>query len=220
MTSILIVGSSGHAKVVVDIVHNEGRFKIVGLVDSFSVVGESAVGYSVLGGEQDIGRIADSRHLAGYLIAVGDNFARAGIAERISVIAPGLPLVSAVHPRAVLAESVYVGAGTVVMAGAVVNPGAIVGRCCIINTNASLDHDAKMEDYSSLAPGVAIGGNSTIGSFSAIGIGATVVHRVRIGSHVVVGAGAAVVQNVDDHLLVTGVPARPLRMREVGEKYL
>ena len=125
MTSILIVGSSGHAKVVVDIVHNEGRFKIVGLVDSFSVVGESAVGYSVLGGEQDIGRIADSRHLAGYLIAVGDNFARAGICERISVIAPGLPLVSAVHPRAVLAESVYVGAGTVVMAGAVVNPGRL-----------------------------------------------------------------------------------------------
>jgi sugar O-acyltransferase (sialic acid O-acetyltransferase NeuD family) len=220
LAPIVVVGSSGHARVVLDIVHSEGRYEVIGLVDSYRAVGESALGCTILGGIDQMGRLFEERQLAGYLIAVGDNFARGSIADEVGRAVPAIPLVSAVHPRALIARDAIVGPGTVAMAGAIVNPGAQVGRCCILNTNASLDHDAVMDDYSSLAPGAAVGGNVHVGAFSAIGIGASVVHRVRIGTHVVVGAGAAVIRDVDDLVIVVGVPARPISSRRPGDKYL
>jgi len=33
--SVLIVGCSGHARVVIDIVELEGKYRVVGLIDSF-----------------------------------------------------------------------------------------------------------------------------------------------------------------------------------------
>ena len=45
---------------------------------------------------------------------------------------------------------------------------------CIINNNSSVDHDCKLNKFSSLAPVVIIGGNVQIGLRTTIGIGATV----------------------------------------------
>jgi acetyltransferase-like isoleucine patch superfamily enzyme len=87
------------------------------------------------------------------------------------------------------------------MAGVTVNPCCSIGRFCILNTNASLDHDSSMNDFSSLAPRVATGGNCKIGACSAICIGATLVHGVSIGEHTVVGAGSTVLGDIESHQL-------------------
>jgi len=46
--NIIIVGSSGHAKVIIDIIEKEGKYNIIGLLDAFKKVGESAFGYKML----------------------------------------------------------------------------------------------------------------------------------------------------------------------------
>jgi acetyltransferase-like isoleucine patch superfamily enzyme len=106
------------------------------------------------------------------------------------------------------------------MAGAVVNPCCQVGRFCIVNTNASLDHDCVMEDYASLAPGVTTGGNCRIGSHAAVSIGAVLRHGITIGEHSVVGAGSLVLGPVDAFSIAYGTPARKIRDRQPGDKYL
>jgi sugar O-acyltransferase (sialic acid O-acetyltransferase NeuD family) len=220
MDKIVIIGASGHARVVIDIVEHAGEFEIAGLVDRDSEVGSRVLGYPVLGREDDLPILARTHSLRGAAVAIGDNFVRSQVADRIVRSCPDLQFVSAIHPRATIARGVAIGRGTVIMAGTVVNPGSEIGRGCILNTSSSLDHDSRMEDYSSLAPRVAIGGNCRIGSHSALGIGASVIHGVTIGEHVVVGAGSTVLQDVEPRQIVYGTPARVIRPRNPGDRYL
>ena len=174
----------------------------------------------MLGQEEDLPELVATYGLRGAIVAVGDNFVRASVADKIQAICPDLPFVSVVHPRASIGTDVSIGDGTVVMSGATISPCCSVGRCCVINTNASLNHDSVMEDFSSLAPGATTGGNCHIGRYSAIGIGAVLVHRVRIGVHSVVGAGSTVLNDIGPYCVAYGTPAKEIRPRPPGEKYL
>lgn len=216
---LLIVGSSGHAKVVIDIAERCGH-EILGLVDDQRGCGERTMDYAVVGTGQDVPALVGELGATAAFVAVGDNFARADVVRRLRAATPGLRFATLVHPAATVAREVLIGAGSVVMAGAVVNPGAAVGQFCILNTAASLDHDSRLGDHASLAPGVRIGGDVDIGPFAAVGIGASVAHRVRIGEHTVVGAGATVVSELAAYCVAFGVPARAVRARRAGERYL
>jgi len=220
LEKILVVGSSGHARVVIDIVQQEGRYEIVGLVDRYRCVDETVLGYPIVGGEEDLPDLMLSKSVTGIVVAIGDNFVRSQMADFIERHCPELCFISAIHPRASIAPSVSVGEGTVAMAGAVVNANSSIGRFCILNTNSSLDHDSVMEDFSSLAPGVTTGGNCKIGHTSAIGIGATLCHQVAVGQHTIVGAGSLLLKSVGSYVVTQGVPAKVVRQRKKGDSYL
>ena len=106
------------------------------------------------------------------------------------------------------------------MAGAVINSGTQVGRHCIVNTSARVDHDSVLGDFVSVAPGATLGGSVHVGEYSAISLGASVIHGITIGHDTVIGAGAVVVRNVDSNVVAYGVPARVVRRRERGQRYL
>jgi sugar O-acyltransferase (sialic acid O-acetyltransferase NeuD family) len=220
LENIVIVGSSGHAKVIIDIVEHEGRYKIAGLLDRFRSIGEQTLGYEVLGQEEDLPQLIKRRSLAGVIVAIGDNFIRAKVAMRIAEIYPALHFVHTIHPRASIAREVFIGEGTVIMAGVSVNPSCSIGRHCILNTNSSLDHDSVMEEFSSLGPGATTGGNCRIGAYSAVSIGATLIHNVRIGEHTIIGAGSAVLKNLESFTVAYGTPAKVIRERKKGDTYL
>jgi len=220
MEDIVLAGSSGHAKVIIDIVEKEGIYTIAGLIDASRAVGENTLGYKILGAEIDLVRITTEYDLKGVIVAIGDNNVRSCVASKIRDICPNLPFISAIHPSAIIGKGSVIGAGTVVMAGAVVNPCCRVGRFCIVNTKASLDHDSVMEDFSSLAPGVITGGNCRIGSYAAVSIGAVLRHGITIGEHSVVGSAATVLRDVDAFSVAYGTPAKKVRDRQRGDKYL
>ena len=220
MDNIVIVGSSGHAKVVVDIVRKEGKYNVAGLLDRFRNIGEETAGYPILGKEEDLPELVKAHDLKGAIVAIGDNFVRSTVVARINEICPDLPFVSAVHPSASVAMEVSIGEGTVVMAGVAVNPCCSVGRFCILNTHSSLDHDSMLEDFSSLAPGAVTGGNCRIGQYSAVGIGAVLIHGIQVGEHTVIGAGSLVVKAVESFVVTSGAPAKVVRSRKQGDKYL
>ena len=219
MARILIVGSAGHAKVIIDIVEQERQHQIVGLIDRFRAVGESTLGYSIMGKEEDIPTLMTQHEIQGGLVAVGDNFARKRVAERVQSLAPDFRFVTATHPSAVIGRDTEIGMGTVIMAGALVNPSCRIGAFCVLNTGALLEHDSRMADFASLAPGAVTGGHVELGLCAAVNIGATVADRVHIGEHAVVGAGAAALTDIAPFTLAYGVPAKPIRPRAAGERY-
>ena len=173
-----------------------------------------------------IGRLSDLPQLArdhenlGIVVAIGDNWVRGRVVGDIRESFPEIQFVRAIHPSAQISTDARIGEGAVIMAGAVINPGASVGHFCIVNTRASLDHDSEMSDYSSLGPAATTGGGVRLGTYSNIGIGATVVQEIVIGEHTVIGAGAVVLHPVADRVVAYGVPARVMRPRAIGEKYL
>ncbi len=215
-----MIGSSGHAKVLANSIELQKKHLIAGLLDDYRDAGESAFGYSILGKLQDLPMICRDKGITSGIIAVGDNWGRMQVVEKIRSLVPQFSFITAIHPSAQLAKDVFVGEGSAIMAGAILNPGSRAEKFCIVNTNAVLDHDSIMCPFSSLAPGATIGGKVRIGVCSAISIGASVVHEVEIGEHTVIGAGAVVAENVAPGVVAVGVPARVLRAREAGDRYL
>ena len=220
MKSIAIFGSSGHARVIVDLAEKVGCYRIAGFIDSFRPKGQDECGYPVLGCEADLPSIQSQYGVEGLLIAIGDNWMRSRAWERVRAITENLPLLTAVHPSAQVGRDVHIGPGSVLLAGSIVNSGARIGTGCILNTNSSLDHDCEMGDFSSLGPGVTIGGNVQIGRYSAIGLSASIIHGITIGEHTVIGAGALVVRDMPEFVVAYGTPARAIRARHAGETYL
>ena len=217
---VVIVGCSGHARVVVDILEQENRCHIVGLLDSVKPPGTEVLGYQVIGSDEDLPALVAGQICDGIIVAIGDNWVRCRMVARIKQMLPEIRFVTAVHPSAQIAMSSSVGPGTVIMAGVVVNPGCHVGESCILNTGSSLDHDSRMEDFSSLAPHAVTGGGVRIGTCSAIAIGAIVSHSIRIGDNTVIGAGATVLKDVPDRVVAYGSPARVIRPRKPSDAYL
>jgi sugar O-acyltransferase (sialic acid O-acetyltransferase NeuD family) len=217
---VLIVGSSGHARVIVDIIERSGAHTILGFLDDAKAPGMVEIGYPILSGLADLPEIVRSQNPQGFLVAIGDNWNRGMVAEKVKEIAPLLPAITVVHPGAQVACSACLGPGTAVMAGAVVNSNASVGSFCILNTRASVDHDSHLDDFASVGPGATLAGNVRVGAYSAICLQACVAERVRIGSHTVVGAGSVVLDDLPDGVIAFGTPARVVRSRSKGERYL
>lgn len=217
--NIIVVGSSGHAKVVIDCIEKENKYEIIGLLDRFKEVGSSSFGYKIIGKEEDLQNLIKKHKIEGGIIAIGDNFIRYTVYDKISQSIPEFNFIKVIHPSAQIARNVLIGKGTVIMANTTISSEATVGDFCIINNNSSLDHDSEMLDYSSLAPGSSIGGNVKIGSFTAVSLGTKVIHGITIGEHTIIGAGSNVIKNIPNYVVTYGNPARVIRDRIAGEKY-
>lgn len=217
--SVLIIGSGGHARAVLDALHAEGRLRVAGLIDSFQQAGTRRLGYTILGGEKDIPDLM-ARHGASVLVAIGDNYQRAAMWSRVLQAAPQALLEGCIHPSAVVAPDVEVGPGSTILPGAVVVSGSRIGQGCLINTGASLDHDGEMADWSSLAPGAVTGGRVHIAARTSVGLGARIIQQVSVGADTVIGAGALVLRDLPDRVVAYGSPARVVRPRTPEERYL
>ncbi|CAH8286173.1 sugar O-acyltransferase (sialic acid O-acetyltransferase NeuD family) [Mariniflexile fucanivorans] len=219
-TNIVIIGASGHAKVIIDIIERLNTCHIVGLIDSFKPKGTKMFNYTIIGKESDLLTLTKEYDFNLGIIAIGDNWIRKTLHNRIHTICPEFDFISVIHPNAVIGKNVKIGKGSTIMAGAIVNSDAKIGKFCIVNTKASLGHDSSINDYTSLAPNTTIGGNVKIGTCSAICLSASVIQDLTIGKHTIVGAAALVIKNVGDFKMVYGIPAKVVKTISKGEKYL
>lgn len=199
MKELIIIGASGHGKVVADIAHLNG-YSISFLDDDTSK--KTCAGYSVIGTSKDISEFKNSD----FFVAIGN----ADIRERVQnqLLQSGFNVVSLIHPNAVIAGDSSIGIGTVVMAGAVVNSNSIVGEGCIINTGASVDHDNIIGNFSHISVGAHLAGTVNIGNKCWIGIGASVSNNISICNGCLIGAGAVVVKDIYENGTYVGIPAR------------
>ncbi|TCD02691.1 acetyltransferase [Pedobacter psychroterrae] len=195
-----IIGASGHAKVIVDILLELG-VEISGIWDENSRI-EALMGYPIKGNFEAFKKI----QVENVIIAIGNNTIR----KRISLELAGNSSV-AIHPKAVISRFSSVGVGTVIMANATVNVSALIGKHSIINTNSSVDHDCILEDYVHISPQAGLAGNVFVGEGTHIGIGASVIQGVKIGKWANVGAGAVVIRDVPDYAVVVGNPGKVIR---------
>ena len=183
-----LFGASGHAKVIIDILKANGE-QIDGLVDDNTEVNELS-GYPVFHGQTDVSPV---------IVSIGVNTVRKKVVERLSG-----DFGRAVHPQAVISDTVTIDEGTVVMQGAIIQADAIIGKHCIINTGASVDHECVIGDYVHISPHATLCGNVAVGEGTWIGAGTTVIPGVTIGKWCVIGAGSVVTKNIPDNKLASG----------------
>ena len=170
MKKLVIIGASGHGKVIADIALKNQYEEIVFLDDNRTIT--ECAGFAVRGTTENI-----EKYLSwDFIVAIGDALARQNIFEKLENIPCNI--VSLIHPKAVVSRRVEIKKGTVVMAGAVINSDTKIGKGCIVNTGASVDHDGTVDDFVHISVGAHVAGNVHIGLRTWIGAGAIVLNNL------------------------------------------
>ena len=190
MKKLIIIGASGHGKVVADIANKNGYDEICFLDDNGSLI--ECGGYAVVGKSSQF-VVYDSD----IIVAIGNPTIREKILTEVELAGKHIPTL--VHPHASVAENVDIGKGSVVVAGAVINPGTRIGKGCIINTCSSVDHDCRIADYVHISVGAHVAGTVNVGKGTWIGAGANVNNNINICGDRMIGAGAVVLKDILAH---------------------
>lgn len=199
MKEVIIVGASGHGKVVADIVMKSGD-RVFGFLDDNPKVGDFFCGFPVLGSADDWKKVQNKY----FIIAIGNPNVRENLSRKIQGA-----FYTAIHPSAQISLlDVKIGEGTTVMANAVVNSGAYIGRHCIINSAAVVEHDNHISDFVHISVGAKVAGTVDIGTRTWIGMGACINNNLSICSDCMIGAGAVVVKSIERSGTYVGVPAK------------
>ncbi|WP_428909850.1 acetyltransferase [Niallia sp. Krafla_26] len=199
---LLIIGASGHGKVVADIALKMSKWNRIAFVDDNESL-TSSMGFEIVGKTFDAFNYIDEYDI---FVAIGDNRTRETLQKTLEIKEASIPTL--IHPSAVLGEEVELESGTVIMAGAVVNCCTKIGKGCIINTGVTIDHDNVLEDFVHVSPGAHVAGTVKVGKGSWLGVGCTIKNNVSITAHCMVGAGATIVKDITDPGTYIGVPAR------------
>ncbi len=202
MKRLALLGASGHGKVVADAAL-AGGWDAVEFFDDAWPRRQQNGPWPVAGDSAALRARLQDFH--GVIVSIGNCGVR--WEKHKALQAAGAPMVTVVHPAAMVSRYAVLGVGTVVMAGAVVNIDADVGQAGIINTGATVDHDCRLSDAVHICPGAHLSGYVHVGHGSWVGVGSAVKQGMTIGQRVMVGAGAVVVQSVPDGLTVAGNPA-------------
>jgi sugar O-acyltransferase (sialic acid O-acetyltransferase NeuD family) len=207
---VAIVGYSGHAYVIIDILLNSGRLVTHYCDNEAKEFNPYHLNY--LGKEGDvIGRLKEFDFFA----CVAHNGIREKIHTNLASIL-GNPI-NAIHPSAIISPSVKMGDGIMIAANATLNPLVQLGRGVICNTSTSIDHECVIGDFCHIAPGVVLCGNVKVGKGSFIGANSVVRQGITIGNNVTIGAGTVIVKDIPDGVTVVGNPARQL-VKKSGDK--
>jgi sugar O-acyltransferase (sialic acid O-acetyltransferase NeuD family) len=220
MKNIILIGGGNQAHYTIDIIEKEQKYNIVGIIDSVHEVGSKCFGYEILGRQEDVVEIINKYKVQGGLVTIGDNWIRHIVSNQILNLAPNFEFVNAIHPSVTIGSNVKLGVGITAMAGVIFNPKSEIGNFTFFATRAQVEHDCIISDFASISAGSITGGYVKLGKYSAITLGVTVFDRVEIGENTVVGAGSLVTKSLPDNVLAYGNPAKIIRNRIQGEKFL
>jgi sugar O-acyltransferase (sialic acid O-acetyltransferase NeuD family) len=194
--SLILIGAGGHARACIDVIEQNGDFKIFGLVGLESELGSEVNGYEVMATDKDLKELAQKVSHA--LVTVGQIVSpKVRISLYDKAKDAGFELPKIVSRLAYVSPSSQIGPGTIIMHGAIINSGVKVGQNCIINTRSVLEHDSQIHDNCHVSTGVIVNGGAVIREGCFVGSGSSIREGVSIGEHSIIGMGSSVRHNLN-----------------------
>jgi sugar O-acyltransferase (sialic acid O-acetyltransferase NeuD family) len=208
-SSVILWGGTGQAKVIRPILEAVGH-RVVMVFDNARIVPPFAD--VPMGGDwNDFVQWRDKNaDEFSFVVCIGGTRGRDRVNILEGLMSYNLTPITVLHGTAWLADSSYIDQGCQILAMAAVCENARLGVACIINTNATIDHDCRIGQGVHVMPGATIAGEVVIDNYASIGSNATVLPRLRIGEGAIVGAGAVVTHDVPSGDVVIGCPARQM----------
>ena len=191
MQEILLIGDGGHCKSVIDVIEQEGKFLIAGIVADTKSKVTNILGHKVIGDDSKLQNLSKTYKYA--LITVGQIYSSETRIRLFSLLTDlGYILPSIISPRAYVSIHASIGSGTIIMHDALVNANAIVKDNCIINSKAIIEHDSIIHNHCHISTNAAINGNVIVGEGCFIGSGAITKHSIEIKKNSFFKAGALI----------------------------
>lgn len=187
MKDILLIGGGGHCKSVIDVIEQEAKYTIVGIIDKKELVGSEVLGYKVIGCDDDLKSLRDKFSHA--VVTVGhikSNALRVKLFELLKYLDFHIP--SIISPLAYISKYAFVDEGSVVMHHALVNPHAKIGKNCIINSKALIEHDCIIEDNCHISTGAVINGGVRVKENTFFGSSATAKEYIEVSGFIKAGS--------------------------------
>lgn len=200
MDNIILVGAGGHATVCIDVIEQEGRFRIAGLIER-KPTAVTRCGYPIIGIDDDLKTLRQSFDHA--LVSVGQiktPNVRMKLFKILKSLGYSLPVITS--PVAYVTKRSSMGEGTIIMHGAIINAGAKIGDNCIINNRSLVEHDATVGAHCHIATGAILNGEVNVGEGSFVGSSAVIKQGISIGKNCVVGAGCILKKDLPDFQMV------------------
>lgn len=188
---ILLLGGGGHCKSVIDVIEQQDKYKIMGIIDLREKLGQKVLGYEIIATDNDLPLlIKDCKNILITLGQIGTGEKRKELFKKCKTLGFNFPVI--ISPYAYVSKYSYIGEGTVIMHGAIVNASVRIGKNCIINTKAIIEHDAVIEDYCHISTGAIINGGVIVKEGSFIGSNATIKEYTTVLKNSFVKAGSLV----------------------------
>ena len=186
---LIIIGAGGHAKSCIDVIENQGKYKIYGIIDKGNK--KRLLNYKVLGNEKELPTIR--KRIDHAFIAIGhlkNNSVRLKIQKLLKKYSFKLPII--ISKKAHVSKNSKIGEGTIVMHNCLVNSCATIGKNCIINSGAIIEHDTNIQDNVHVSTNSTVNGSVLIGKNSFIGSGSVIRQNIKIKNNSFVKANTFV----------------------------
>lgn len=186
MEQILLVGGGGHCKSVIDVIEQEGKFSIAGIIDRKERIGEEILGYKVIGCDDDLEELFKEYKYA--FVTVGQiqsNMVRVKLFAILKKTGYELPVI--VSPLAYVSKHAYIDEGTIVMHNALVNANAQIGKNCIVNSKSLIEHDVVIGDCCHISTATVINGGVAVKANSFVGSNTTTKEYIEIDGFIKAG---------------------------------
>ncbi|MEA3315601.1 MAG: acetyltransferase [Campylobacterota bacterium] len=181
------MGGGGHCKSCIDVIEQENRYKIVGIVDKKELIGQKVLGYKIIACDDDLPNLFKIYKNA--LITIGQiksNNLRVKIFNNLKSIGYNLPTI--ISPFAYVSKHSFIDEGTIIMHNSMINADVRIGKNCIINTKALLEHDVKVEDNCHISTASVINGGTIIKANNFIGSNSVTKENIEVNRFVKAGS--------------------------------
>jgi sugar O-acyltransferase (sialic acid O-acetyltransferase NeuD family) len=209
MKPLILIGGGGHCRSVIDVIEEEGIYKIIGITDHNEKIGGMISGYEIIAEDDELPQLI--KKYKNCLVTVGQLKDPALKVKLFQFAAEsGAQFPAVISPTAYVSKRAKIGEGTVIFHNSVVNSLAVIGENSIVNTGAVVEHDTTIGDHTHISPGSVINGHCRIGNRTLIGSGTVVIQQVSIGDDIVVGANSTVIRDLSEPGIYAGSPARKI----------
>ncbi len=127
------------------------------------------------------------------VIAVGNPAVRRKLHE--DLLAKGAQFTNVIHPTAIVAEGVLLGAGVVVAPFSILSANSCIGDGVLINYYAVIQHDAKVGSWSCISSHGNVGGGSDIGQEAVVGTHSVIPSSAHVPNYYIVSPGTVFSSN-------------------------
>lgn len=207
MNDLVIIGG-GRAGRFANTLAASCNVNVIGFLDDTFCVGELIDQVKVLGGTQDILKIADTTECQ-FFISITSKKVRRDLYNRIREY--GLELLTIIHPSVVVYPGAHIGEGVLIQPFCTIQTGAVINHNVIIEEMCAIGVDVNIGCHSVIAPGVSLTGGAKVGEDCFIGTNSCINPEVTMRNGSVLGSGSTLISDTEELGVYAGAPAKKIK---------